>query len=65
MREGPEGFSIATNTWFVVVSGAVKNGVPNVYPVSSYSTLIFMILRDPPGGGSSVSIAKGTQASLH
>jgi hypothetical protein len=44
-------------TWYIPVIGAAANGVPNFYPVASNPDLIFMILRDPPGGASSATFS--------
>ena len=63
-RLGPEGYSIANKYWYIVVTGSVSNEVPNTYPVSSDPTLIFMVLRDPPGGGSFSSFDQGTTATF-
>jgi len=51
-------------TWYIPIAGIQPNKVPNYYPVSSDPNLIFMVLRDPPGGGSSVTIEQGTTASF-
>ncbi len=63
-RSGPEGYSIANKYWYIIIVGSSPNEVPNVYPVSSDPTLIFLVLRDPPGGGSTASISQGTSMSL-
>ena len=63
-RLGPEGYSIANKYWYIPILGAVSNEVPNTYPVSSDPTLIFLVLRDPPGGGSFTSIAQGTTVTF-
>jgi hypothetical protein len=48
----------------IFVIGVLPNKVPNYYPVTTDSNLIFMVLRDPPGGLSSASIIQGSLASF-
>ena len=45
-------YSIVDFTWFVPVTGVIPNEVPNYYPVASDPTMIYLVVRDPPGGGS-------------
>lgn len=47
-------------TFYIPVTGSLPSEVPNVYPVSSDPNIIFLILRDPPGGTSVCTIAQGT-----
>ena len=63
-RKGPEGYSVVSQTWYVVITGAITKEVPNFYPVASDPTLIFTVLRDPPGGGSFTTMAQGTSISF-
>lgn len=63
-RAGTDGTSVARCTWFVPVLGILANKLPNYYPVSSDPNLIFLIVRDPPGGGSFATVAEGTQISF-
>jgi hypothetical protein len=58
-RNGVDGFSTAEATWFIPVIGVLGKEVPNMYPVASDPNLIFMVLRDPPGGGSQSTIHAG------
>ena len=58
------GFENVDATWYIPVIGVMPNKVPNFYPVSSDPTLIFLVLRDPPGGGSSVTIEQGSTAGF-
>ena len=60
VRNGPDGPVAADNTWYIPVVGVTVNSVPNIYPVSSDPNLIFLIIRDPPGSDSKVSIKSGT-----
>jgi hypothetical protein len=46
------------------IVGVMPNKVPNYYPVVSDPNLIFMVLRDPPGGASSASISQGASATF-
>ena len=59
-RNGRDGPSVVSMTWFIPVVGVIANEIPNFIPVASDPTLIFFILRDPPGGGSSASLEAGT-----
>jgi hypothetical protein len=58
-RAGADGFSTAEATWYIPVTGVLGKEVPNLYPVASDPNLIFMVLRDPPGGGSFSTIHAG------
>jgi hypothetical protein len=58
-RSGVDGFSTAEATWFIPVTGVLGKEVPNLYPVASDPNLIFMVLRDPPGGNSQSTIHAG------
>ena len=60
IRKGPEGYSTVYMMWYILVTGVISNEIPNFIPVSSDPTLIFYILRDPPGGGSSATLSAGT-----
>ena len=40
--------------------GTLPSEVPNFYPVTTDPTLIFLILRDPPGGNSQTKIEAGS-----
>ena len=59
-RSESDGTFTVDNTWYIPVLGVVGKEVPNYYPVSSDPNLIFLILRDPPGGTSNVVIKAGT-----
>ena len=48
-RSGPDGTFTVDNTWYIPVLGLDSNAVSSFYPVSSDPTLIFLVLRDPPG----------------
>jgi hypothetical protein len=45
--------------WYLVVLGVIPKEVPNFYPIATNPDMIFLVLRDPPGGASSVTIAAG------
>lgn len=64
IRKGSEGYSIATQTWYLLIKGAATKDVPNYYPVSTDPSLIFLVLRDPPGGASSVTMSQGTSITF-
>ena len=59
-RTGSDGTFTVDNIWYIPVLGVVPKEVPNYYPVSSDPNLIFMIIRDPPGGKSQTTIKEGT-----
>jgi len=59
-RSGPDGTSSAQGMYFIPIIGAISKEVPNFYPVASNPNMIFLVLRDPPGGGSSTTIHAGT-----
>ena len=59
-RSASDGIFTVDNTWYIPVLGVVGKEVPNYYPVSSDPNLIFLILRDPPGGTSNTVIKAGT-----
>ena len=59
-RYGPEGDASVKFKAFIPILGTIPSEVPNFYPVSTDPTLIFMILRDPPGGNSQTTIQAGT-----
>ena len=59
-RDGPDGPASASNVWYIPVTGTVGKEVPNVYPVASDPTLIYTVIRDPPGGGSFATLHSGT-----
>jgi len=44
-----------------IILGVISEDVPQTIPVSTDPTLIFSILRDPPGGTSRAVIAQGTE----
>jgi len=60
VRSGPDGTSSAQGMFFIPILGAISKEVPNFYPVASNPNMIFLVLRDPPGGGSSTTIHAGT-----
>lgn len=62
-RIGPEGVSQISYSGFVPILGTLPTEVPDLYPVSTNENLIFMVLRDPPGGGSFSTIHAGTTFS--
>jgi hypothetical protein len=51
-----------TLTWYVPVTGVLTNPFSTYLPVASDPNLIFMVLRDPPGGGSFTTIETGTHS---
>ena len=63
-RSASDGIFTVNNTWYIPVVGVMGKEVPNFYPVSSDPNLIFLILRDPPGGNSQTTIASGTSITF-
>ena len=59
-RKAPDGAAVVTFDAFIPVLGTIPSEVPNFYPVTTDPTLIFLILRDPPGGTSQAMIAAGS-----
>jgi hypothetical protein len=59
-RYGPDGSSVTSMVWYIPVTGVISNEVPNFIPVASDPTLIFFVLRDPPGGASFATLSAGT-----
>ena len=59
-RNSPEGAATVLYKAFIPILGTIPSEVPNFYPVTTDPTLIFMVLRDPPGGGSQATIAAGS-----
>jgi hypothetical protein len=57
-------FSTACYIWYIPVTGVIANKVPNFDPVPTDSKLIFLVLRDPPGGTSSTTIKAGTTITM-
>lgn len=53
-----------TLAWFVPVTGIITNPFSTYIPVASDPNLIFLVLRDPPGGGSFTTIETGTSSLL-
>jgi hypothetical protein len=49
-RNGNDGLSSSQMTWYIPILGIVPQASPHFIPVASDPTLIFYILRDPPGG---------------
>lgn len=50
--------------WYIPVIGIISNEVPNFYPVASDPTMIYLVLRDPPGGSSSTTFHGGKSLSF-
>jgi hypothetical protein len=64
-RSGADGLSkTPTFNRFVPVVGAIANEVPNFIPAATDPTLIYFVLRDPPGGTSSASLSTGSSISF-
>jgi hypothetical protein len=60
LRNGSDGLSFTSFTWYLPVIGVLPKELPNFYPLASNPDLIFMVLRDPPGGASYSTIAAGS-----
>ena len=59
-RNSPEGAVDVTYKAYIPILGTISSAVPNFYPVTTDPTLIFLILRDPPGGMSQTTISAGS-----
>jgi len=59
LRNGSDGPSSVSTSWYIPVLGVIPKEVPNFYPVATNPDLIFLVLRDPPGGASSTTIDFG------
>ena len=59
-RNSPEGAAQVSLKAFIPILGTLPSEVPNFYPVTTDPTLIFLILRDPPGGNSQTTISAGS-----
>ena len=59
-RNSPEGAAQISYKAFIPILGTIPSEVPNFYPVTTDPTLIFLILRDPPGGASHTTIEAGS-----
>ena len=59
-RFSPEGAAKVSFKGFIPILGTIPSEVPNFYPVTTDPTLIFLILRDPPGGTSQTTISAGS-----
>ncbi|KAJ1452456.1 hypothetical protein M885DRAFT_499110 [Pelagophyceae sp. CCMP2097] len=51
-------------TRHAVVLGVIQDDVPSIFMMSTDPTLIFTVLRDPPGGDSFATITEGTEVSM-
>jgi len=51
-------------TRHAIVLGVIQDDVPSIYMVATDPTLIFTVLRDPPGGNSFSTITEGTKLKL-
>ncbi|KAJ1446359.1 hypothetical protein M885DRAFT_591847 [Pelagophyceae sp. CCMP2097] len=47
-----------------IVLGVVTDDVPTIFAMATDPTLIFTVLRDPPGGDSFATLTEGTELSL-
>ena len=47
----------------VLILGVIPEEVPQVWTVATNPTLIFSIIRDPPGGASTATLVEGSTIS--
>ncbi|KAJ1463369.1 hypothetical protein M885DRAFT_556208 [Pelagophyceae sp. CCMP2097] len=52
-------------TRHAIVLGVIQEAVPQIYMAATDPTLIFTVLRDPPGGDSFATITEGSAMSLN
>ena len=57
-------YTVVTVSWFIPVLGSISAEVPNFHPVASDPTMIFLVLRDPPGGSSYTEFTANSDVSL-
>ena len=62
-QNSPEGAAQVSFKAFIPILGTIPSEVPNLFPVTTDPTLIFLILRDPPGGTSQTTISAGSTFS--
>jgi hypothetical protein len=58
-NNGLDGIVSIMANWYLVVLGVIPKEVPNFYPLATNPDMVFLVLRDPPGGASSVTVAAG------
>lgn len=63
-RLSPGPPSTVTAERYIPIIGVIPKEVPNVYPVSTNADMIFLVIRDPPGGASQTIIHAGTTMSF-
>jgi len=51
-------------TRHAIVLGVIQDAVPTIFMMATDPTLIFTVLRDPPGGDSFAMITEGTEMSM-
>ncbi|KAJ1451351.1 hypothetical protein M885DRAFT_529968 [Pelagophyceae sp. CCMP2097] len=51
-------------TRHAIVLGVIQDAVPTIFMTATDLTLIFTVLRDPPGGDSFATITEGTEMSM-
>ncbi|KAJ1451362.1 hypothetical protein M885DRAFT_468528 [Pelagophyceae sp. CCMP2097] len=51
-------------TRHAIVLGVIQDAVPQIFMMATDPTLIFTVLRDPPGGDSFATITEGTEMSM-
>ena len=52
-------YSTVDQVWYIPIIGVISSEVPNFFPVASDPTMIYLVLRDPPGGGSYATFHAG------
>lgn len=57
-------YSAKDFVWYIPIIGVISNEVPNFYPVASDPTMIYLVLRDPPGGTSFSTFHGGKSLSF-
>ena len=64
IRSSLAGPSSVGFSWYLAVLGVIPREVPAFYPIASNPDTIFLVLRDPPGGTSTATIAAGSTISF-
>ena len=55
---------VTSDVFYIPVLGSRSKEVPNFYPVASDPNLIFLVLRDPPGGSSYTKFSSATSVDF-
>lgn len=57
-------YSVTMSSWYIPVIGSIAAEVPNFFPVASNPGMVFLVLRDPPGGDSYTEFKANSEISF-